>query len=331
MKKKIADLSEEEFKARNEKMKALQPDEKTPFIFVPAECPICGKESTQRYFKSDAYDVGKKALDLRPLSYTFKDKAFEVFHPPLFYVWMCPHCRFAAEAKCFEDPVAEIVSSMNNFRKRWLENYSNDEKFKKMITILGTLEEGEQVYYQAIKEYLLAIYQFESIVAVRERDALTLARLGLHLAWLYQDLEESSQRSSTKLLVDQLKYSIIHDWEDAPFDTESALKFALKYYDVTFFASKFLVEKKIDHQILQVIGRLNVILGNIPEGRKVFLKSIMVANAYKQEINEKLKSPNITKDMQEDLLPKGYKLDGFVVESQDLLYESKMMLKNEAE
>jgi len=327
MKKKITDLSEEEFKARNEKLKALQPDEKTPFIFVPADCPICGEESTQRYFKSDAYDVGKKALDLRPLEYIFKDREFEVFHPPLFYVWQCPHCKFTAEEKCFENPVEEVVSSLNNFRKRWVENSQKDETFKKMISLLGGLAEGEQVYYQAIKEYLLAIYQFESIAAVRERDALTLARLGIHLAWLYQDLEESSQRASTKLLVDQLRYSIIHDWEDAPFDAESALKFALKYYDITFFASSFLTEKKIDHQILQVIGRLNVVLGNIGEGRKVFLKSIMVANAYKQEINEKLKAPNITKEMQEDLLPKGYKLDAFVVESQDLLYESKLMLK----
>lgn len=327
MKKKITDLSDEEFKARNEKLKELQPDEKTPFIFVPAECPICGKESIQKYFKTDAFDVGKKALDLRPLSYSFKDKSFEAYHPPLFYVWECPHCKYAAEEKCFENPVAEVVSSLNNFRKRWLENYQTDEKFKKMISLLGGLAEGEQAYFQAIKQYLLAMYQFESIASVRERDALTLARLGMHLAWLYQDLEESSQRASTKLLIDQLKYSVIFDWEDVPLDAESAHRFALKYYDVTYFASNILTEKKIDHQILQVIGRLNVTLGNITEGRKVFLKSIMVANAYKQEINEKLKDPKITKNMQEDLLPKGYKLDSFVVESQDLLYESKLMLK----
>lgn len=327
MKKKLEELSEEEFKERNEKLRALQPKGKTPFIFIPAECPICTKESTQRYFKTDAYDLGKKGLDLRPLEYKFKEPEFERFHPPLYYVWLCPHCGYCAEGKVFENPVQEVASSMNNFRKRWLDNYKNDPVFSKMIRILSSGDDKEQVYFSAIKKYLLAIFQFESINSIRDKDALSLARLGIHLSWLYQDLAESSQRSSTKLLVDQLKYSIIMDWKDVPLDSESALRLSLKYYDITYFASSFLTQNKIDHNILQVIGRLNVVLGNVGEGRNVFLKAITVANKYKQEVTEELKSSSITPEKQEELLHRGNKLDTFIVETQDLLYESKQMLK----
>ena len=327
MKKKVTELSEAEFKERSEKLRALQPKGKTPFIFIPAVCPICSKESTQRYFKTDAYDLGKKGLDLRPLEYKFKDPEFERFHPPLYYVWQCPHCCYCAEGKVFENPVEGVASSMNNFRKRWLDNYKNDPLFTKIITLLSSNEGEEQIYYSAIKKYLLAIYQFESINSIRDKDALTLARLGIHLSWLYQDLAESSQRASTKLLVDQLKYSIVMDWKEIPLDSESALKFSLKYYDITYYASTFLTQNKIDHQILQVIGRLNVVLENVVEGRNVFLKAITVANKYRQEFNDKLKSSSITPEMQEDLLQKCHKLDAFIVETQDLLYESKQLLK----
>jgi len=333
MKKKILQLSQEEIIERNEKVKALQPEGKTLFVFVPAVCPICGEEGVQKYFKSDVFTIDEKGLDLRPLKYTFKDREFKKYHPSLHYIWQCPKCFFSADEHTFEDPAGNLVCSMNNFRKRLLENYQTDEKFKKVLSLLAGADasevEGEQAYFTAIKEYLLSIYQFQSISAVRDRDALVLARTCMRLAWLYQDLAESKQDVSTKILVDQLKYSIIHAWEDVPLDGESALKMALKYYDVTYFASTILADKKMEPQILQVIGRLNIILGNIKEGRNVFLKGIMVANEYKREMEMLLKDKNVTQELQEELLPKMHKLDSFVTESQDLLYESKLMLKKQ--
>ena len=322
-------MSKEEFDARNELMRDLQPDGKTPFIFTPIKCPICSKESVQKYFKSDAFKAEGKGIDLRPLKFNFIDSDFEAIHPPLYSVWQCPSCKFCGEDNTFENPVEYVVGSMNNFRKRLLENYQTNETFKKVLVALSGGDEDEHDFFTSIKQYLIAIYQLESIVSVRERDALSLARLCIHLAWLYQDLDENSQKTSTKILVDQVKYSIIFDWPRAPLDAKSALKLALHYYEVTFYESSVLKDKHIDHNILQIIGRLHIVLDDIEEGRKVILKSIMVANKYRQDYEAKLKAKDITPAIQEQYLPKVHLIDEFVRDTQDLLFESKKMLKKE--
>jgi uncharacterized protein (DUF2225 family) len=323
-------LTPEELRVRNERIKELQPKEKTPFIFVPATCPICGKESVQKYIKNNVYTIGNRALDMRQTEYRFTDSDFSHIYPLMYFIWQCPHCKFTSDWEVFENPVEDVISTLHNFRKRWLENYKTSEKFRNVLVALLNEEQNDNHFFNAVKLYLMAIFQFSSINSIVERDALIIAKLTLRLSWLLQDLEESPQAASTKYLVDQLKFSVIFNWENAPFTIEEAHQLALTFYDTTYFASNIISEKMIEHNILQVIGRLNIILGNVKEGRDTLMKAILAVNKYKSILEKKIRSANTSKDEQDNLRGKIVLFDNFVQETQELLYEAKNLANKES-
>ncbi len=313
--------------AEIERRQALQPEGKTPFILIPAVCPICKNGSVQKFFKSGVYQEGKKDLSLHPESYTFEDPDFKQYHPPLYFIWQCPHCFFSADQSTFEDPVADVVCSTNNFQKRILSQYQDDESFRETVPLLEPVEQREELtFHDSIKQYLMAIHFFQSISSIKDRDALNLARYYIRLAWLYEDLEKSDQRISVKILLDQLKYSIIEYWDEIPLTSKAAMEKALFYYEVAYYNSNILAQKHIEHQVMQVIGRLKLILGNIEEARNEFFKGITTANKYKTELDASFRAAENPDLAREEFLPKISRLEGFIRESQDLMQESKQML-----
>jgi hypothetical protein len=86
----------------------------------------------------------------------------------------------------------------------------------------------------------------------------------------------------------------------------------------------------IEHNILQVIGRLNIILGNVKEGRDTLMKAILAVNKYKSILEKKIRSANTSKDEQDNLRGKIVLFDNFVQETQELLYEAKNLANKES-
>lgn len=298
----------------------------TPFIAVNVICPICEKESIQYHFKCDSYISTSKEIDLKP-KYEFKNKKHSKFNPTLFYLHQCPFCFFTGDKASFKDPVRDVTNSLASFRKKTIDLYKSNQDFLKVLRVLAEkIDDQLSVsYFQIIKRFFIAINHLEHVKTVKKKDSLPLARYLLHLTWLYQDLNNSKERDITYQKLAQLKSSLNGMWDDLPINEETACRRALHFYDVCFYASNVLNRKGIIHNILQLMGRLHVKLGEVNEGRNLLLKSIQYANQAVNDIKQELvtKSRLLTEDDKQELSQKTYRINMFIGETQDLLMQAR--------
>ena len=76
-------------------MSADDSRKKSPFVTVKVVCPVCQKESPQRYIKSKIYQPVEIENDHHVLSYKWTDEEFGDIRPENYYIWHCPHCHFS--------------------------------------------------------------------------------------------------------------------------------------------------------------------------------------------------------------------------------------------
>ena len=287
-----------------------------PLYEFEVRCPICDKSSVQRQLKKDAYTVVKEDFDKRPVTYQWKKPEFKKFIPSIFYIQRCPHCGFCASQEYFEDGAKDLSCSNHNFRKKMMTCLEEDEGLKKTIELLSERNDGESLYFWAIKKFLMAIRFLQAVPLIEEQDSLPLAKYCLNLSYLLRELEVSNIAMMIKQQTDQLKFDLIALWPDVPISGKLAFEKAHYYYDKTYYNSSIPKRKNIEPQLLQMIGRLLCTMGEITDGRTMFLKALKEANFLE---NDKLSQgiPN---------------LEEFTRETQDLLLESKKMLsKSKAE
>ncbi|MBN2643615.1 MAG: DUF2225 domain-containing protein [Victivallales bacterium] len=249
-----------------------------PLCEVDASCPICTRKSKQLYLRESSYRIASRDIDLKPVAEWVGKRNNECF-PTLYDIWQCPNCSYCGSRQVFRQP-GLLISSMplNRFRQLTLELYQN-ETYRNLVQLfVESPPEFGLDFFQPVKRYLIAIYHLEQIEQFRTRDSFILARYCLHLNWLLRDLERWQMRKITVNYLNRLKPKINELWEHAPLDYAGAAAKALKYYNVFYENSRRDESQETEHQLLQLIGRLDLMLGKPDDAGKILRQSMRSAN-----------------------------------------------------
>ena len=187
---------------------------KTPFNFKKVACPICETVSSQRMFKAKCYSEQKVDIDKHVLKFGWVDKDFNNFHPPLYYYWHCPNCKFTESYLEFENPGKPTWSNFREMKERYPTMIAEQPSTRKLIKWLGKDVDYEKVtFLMAFRLHILAIY-IQEIMDTRSadnsdededededdeeagedlRDPLKLGRFYLRLGWLLKEMREGAE------------------------------------------------------------------------------------------------------------------------------------------
>ena len=110
--------------------------------------------------------------------------------------------------------------------------------------------------------------------SVEKQDCLPLAKYCLQLSYLYRELEQNDNWSEVKDQNDELRYELCNIWKDAPTSSSLALDLSYTYFKRVYEKSSIPARKDIEPQILQMIARLQIMLGKPDEAQQVSQKTI---------------------------------------------------------
>lgn len=293
------------------------------FIYSDITCPVCGEKSAQKLVKSSLYEVGEKDIDLKPIEYKWTSERAGDCYPQLYDIWQCPKCHFALEHDDFEDPTKDIPPSLHNFRKKVTYLFSEDHEVAGVISMLSNEDNFEDgcEFVVAIRRYLQAICVYSKLPIIAEQEGVPLAQLCLHLAWIYRDLRSANVDELYLSELKKIKLAIDHLWIKAPLNETAALEMALYYYDIAVYQSMSLVERGVEHEVLQLMGRIYIRLGRIREARKMLLDTIMNGNKQIANYKTKLKPENneFNRLHNKEVLKDLCRINAFVKETKALL------------
>lgn len=301
----------------------------TPFIVTPSNCPICKTVSDQYSFRNDIFLVAEKDVDLRPTTYLWKNKKFEDVKPLLYFPWQCPHCLFSACEHYFERPTIDVTLSSRQFKRKIHELLFEDEDFKFVSVFIREEFDPMAVTHElAVRRLLTAILIFERISTIRNRDSLPLARYFLHLSWLLRDLGEKPELAAEAAMLDDFQGAVADHWPELTLNEDEALRKALSYYENTYYNSRIPERRNIVHNVTQLLGRINIKLENLNEGRNFLWLSIQHASEWKKELEDSIsESPN--EQRREHLIRGVNKCNSFISETQELLYLTRARKKED--
>jgi uncharacterized protein (DUF2225 family)/FtsZ-binding cell division protein ZapB len=264
-----------------------------PFIRYDITCPICGEINKQMRIKSRMCWERDRDIDLQPRQFYWIKKNIRKVHPPLYYMWVCPSCMFAAANKFFTEPVKDSSISLEKFRAQYLKFSKEDYHAIFVLKALGADLDFEQMtFLQAIKSHLLAIFILEQYDSIREKDAMNLGRYTLRLAWLYRDLENAEDElEDTMNGVREMTASVKEYWPHMLDSEEKALHRAVEYYNTAFDKSTVLRTVKDEVNVLQLIARIHIKLGEYHDALRLLQMSIDKARREKQRLDEELRIP----------------------------------------
>ena len=146
----------------------LAPDTHEMYIFdKEARCPVCTRD-----FKIKVPRISKVKLDS-----TDKDlrKRYVDFEPFWYFVWVCPNCYYSSyyyDFKSIQDKCCKILPQETEIFK---------DKLKLEFTVPRTID-------QVFVSYYLALF----CAKVCKQSAYKLAKLYLHLSWLYKDASDEA-------------------------------------------------------------------------------------------------------------------------------------------
>lgn len=293
------------------------------FIDIEVNCPICGEVSSQRIIDNTLYEIEKEDIDFKPSVYRWDDAIHAGQNPLLYDFWECPYCSFAQAHDNFSDPTRDIPASLSHFRKKVVELYTKDEVIAAVIDVLASNDEslGSGTYLSVISKYLLAIHLYSHIPMLAEQEGVPIAQLCLHLAWIYRDMNREVAGDTYARELKKIKLAIEKYWTEAPLTETAALDMALQYYDVAVYQSRTLVERGIEHTILQHMARINIRLKRIKEARKLLLDTVMNGNKQIAALKASLKpeSSEFNKVHNKEVMKHLCRVNAFVKETKALL------------
>ncbi len=244
---------------------------------VNAQCPVCNWKSDQVYLLESSYKTTGKEIDLKPIVKWIENQTIKCY-PTLYYMWECPHCAFCANHQMFRDPAANSSTTVEKFRKDTLKLYQN-ANYRKVLEILAEITSDFGInFFQAIKRHYIAIYHLEQFDLFRRHETSTLARYYMHLNWLFQDLENWPLRNQTMAHMTGLYGELHKIWPEPPMCSTDAARRALKYYETAYDNLRPDDPDGTEHQLLQVMGRLNIKLKNIDQGLELLSQSANIAS-----------------------------------------------------
>ena len=294
------------------------------FSFFDVACPICRESGTHKLIKRTLYEIEKLDIDLKPASCLWNVPIKDKCNPSLYEIWECPHCHFTMSHDEFHEPTRDMPPSLNNFRKKVVELYTNNTEINSIRSLLfnDTKDSNDcHSYISTIKRYLRAIHLYSKIPIICEQEGVQIAQLYLHLAWVYRDMNHYKPDSSDINKLKNIKLTIGDLWRSAPFTETAALEMALHYLDTAVYQSTSLLERGLEHKTLQLMGRIFIKLEKIKDARRLLLETIMNTNKQIAGKKQELKPNNneFNKLHNKEIMSDLCRMTDFVEETKKLL------------
>ncbi len=313
-----------------------QPPKRNPVIKFSAKCPIC--EATSEQYGLNPRLFWHKDLDIDQQPRNYQSVAgLEIYHPPLFYMWFCPFCRFTAGHKYYSEPMKGIFIGMDLVRAKVKEAAAGDARFKQLVALLGDqIDTRNPDFFMAIKLHLLAIVFLDVIEKMVKQNFVNLGRYYLRLAWLHRDLSQRpDDRDKTQPLLAALDLKLKPLWPDYPVNEREALLKAVERYNATFEASAAVRSPVDEIKLMQIIARLHYKLTDYREAQEMLMTSASRALAAKLEIDQRLKAGNrdgtrLNAEESGELVTQSRKLEKLIEDAQDLIQSIRETAKQKS-
>ena len=249
--------------------------EVSPFITKTVECPLCKLAGPQRRIKRHLYYEQKRDIDLRPLSYQLRGKVLAVQHPLIHFLWHCPGCRFTAWPVAWENPTRGLGLTLAKYRAVLQDPSSQDHAAAKVQKLLlAGLNWPELDFEQGLRLHLLAVHQLLQIQkATGVLDSLNLARYCLRLSWLYRDLAQRPELSSTVTRMDQIRKHLAPLWPETPLDDAQALRAAVANYEIGATSASAVEDVGELCKLLLLITRIHIKLRQFDQAKLYLSKA----------------------------------------------------------
>lgn len=296
-----------------------------PFIDLTVDCPLCGATESHRRFKANLFAERGRDIDLRPLQYVTTVKGLGDYHPPLYYVWHCSQCLFAAGYQFYEEPFKDCGMSETKIKGRISEARSKVPHTKKFLEKLGREVEAPVLdYFQAMKLHLLAIFNLTIDDTLASNNSMNLGRYYLRTAWLFHEIQEDREKKEAfRSKVASLTQWLKEDWKDVPEDETMAAEKAVKQFSEALVGS-YAIKTPLDQvELSLLIARIHMKLGDIPQARKYLQTGREGARKSVENINEQLRGSSdngspLSEKKQTELRGMSRKLEAVVDHAQNV-------------
>lgn len=154
----------------------------SPFLEKPVACPACEAVSPQQAFRSRLFTAEGRESDQHVTGYRWLAEDVRRVHPPFYFVYFCPKCRFADIAEDYVDP------SNSPFHRRVTKAFhAAGLRGDAVVELLApAIRTDDLDFRSALNLHLLAIYE-QLLASEESRDNYKVARLLLRIAWLYRE------------------------------------------------------------------------------------------------------------------------------------------------
>ncbi len=243
----------------------------TPFQENYISCPVCLDIEPHYAFKNRLFVERERDIDLRPTVLQWSVRGFEKFHPPLYYIFHCKKCHFAAGVNHYKDPLGEAGISVKKFRAAVKDAHSKIPEVKKVVKLLGEVGDDlrEIDFLGAIRMHLLAIYNFHLVPDALNNDSLNLGRYCHRLAWLYRDLaERPDELRATAPKLARMFEKLAPLWPEVPQDEYAAQAMAVSFFQRALTNSTAVKSSRNEIEIILLISRIFIKLGDMKNSRR---------------------------------------------------------------
>lgn len=266
------------------------PQKNNPCVVVKVICPVCGRESSQRYVKSKIYQPLEIEKDHHVVTYKWTDEAFAAIRPENFYIWHCPHCHFADENDVFRDKIDPLWKGRLDFICDKIKEAGKD-------ALSFTCAVGDHIDHKsdlittdmAILRHLIACYIQESFLTANNRLSHKLSRFYLRLAWLFREratlsVSDTAGLPNGFLTLEEYLSHLSRLWPELPRTEAQALKKAILYYTELLNQSSKDDDVKKDITLMFLLLELNRRAENLDEGYKYIRNIFTLAMKRRQAV-----------------------------------------------
>lgn len=284
------------------------------FKKINQQCPVCDSSSEQFLVDPELYNIVKSDIDKKTAIFKWKVDLPSTYNPIIYEVWLCKNCGYSAHHTYFLSPTVELSMSPLNFSKKVGKILDNNQELK-MMQEYELLEQLK--YANAIKYTIIAIYIFEQVPAIVNKDSLMLAKHYQLLSWLFREIEQQniSESEEIKKLIEYFK----RYFKTVPQTEVEALEKALTYYDNAFYESSVIDKNKCSHEVLQMMGRINIMLGNYDIAKEQIQEASKEVEYRIKIINERVGNNSISDVNKDKLIAERKLLNNFLQDNIELL------------
>lgn len=261
----------------------------SPLLVVHATCPICGLATEQFKIKTSLFNERDRDVDMRPRRYEWTAKGFQDYHPPLYYIWWCPQCFFAADYRLFENPFQECRVSITGFKKILSEAGKNPVRQPAFRFLSRNMQALPRSFEKGLRLYFLAVYDLELSEDAVTRESMSLGRYYLRLAWLFRDLEEAELGNIDTRTVDDMLGQLGKAWPTAATDENECLERAVLYYENALQKSGAIETVRDEVELVLLISRILMKLGDVPKARAFLQTSREKMRHFEEKQRQRLR------------------------------------------